>query len=147
MNSRKTNLKLIENITGYILDTEVPNMASISKNVLFCVFKILEKMVFQLIFEFIRWIGQLQICRKTVQNYCCHIWQMFFWPKHFFLKLCFNFKIEDLVFAWFWPDYPYMLKKYRGQISLKNLNALEQSYWLNLSGTRSKLILKSFNSM
>ena len=54
MNSRKTNLKLIENITGYILDTEVPNMASISKNVLFCVFKILEKMVFQLIFEFIR---------------------------------------------------------------------------------------------
>ena len=54
MNSRKTNLKLIENITGYILDLEVPNMASISKNILFSVFMILEKMFFQLIIEFIR---------------------------------------------------------------------------------------------
>ena len=54
MNSRKTNLKLIENITGYILDIEVPNMASISNNILFCVFMILEKMFFQLIIEFIR---------------------------------------------------------------------------------------------
>ena len=54
MNSRKTNLKLIENITGYILDIEVPNMASISKNILFSVFMILEKMFFQLIIEFIR---------------------------------------------------------------------------------------------
>ena len=51
MNSRKTNWKLIENIT-----VEVPNTASISKDILFHVSKFLEKMVFQLMFEIIKWI-------------------------------------------------------------------------------------------
>ena len=45
MNSRKTNLKLIENTT-----VEVPNTASISKDILFHVSKFLEKMVFQHMF-------------------------------------------------------------------------------------------------
>ena len=49
MNSKKTNLKLIENIT-----VEVPNMASISKEILFHVPKSLEKNVFQLMFEIIK---------------------------------------------------------------------------------------------
>ena len=49
MNSRKTNLKLIENIT-----IEDPNTASISKGILFHVFKFPEKMVFQLMFGIIK---------------------------------------------------------------------------------------------
>ena len=49
MNSRKTNSRLIENIT-----VQVPNMASISKNILFHVSKFLEKMIFQLTFEIIK---------------------------------------------------------------------------------------------
>ena len=49
MNSRiKTNRKLIENIT-----VEVPNTASISKDILFHVSKFLEKIVFQLMFKII----------------------------------------------------------------------------------------------
>ena len=64
----------------------------------------------------------------------------FFWPEHVFLKGCFSFKTEDLVFAWFWPDYLYISWNYRGEIFLKNLKALEQRYWLNLSETRSQLI-------
>ena len=38
MNSRKTNLRLIENIT-----VQVPNTASINKDILFHLFKFLEK--------------------------------------------------------------------------------------------------------
>ena len=49
MNSRKTNLKLIENIK-----VEDPNTASISKDILFHVFKFPEKMVFQLMFGIIK---------------------------------------------------------------------------------------------
>ena len=51
MNSKKTNLKLIENIT-----VQVPNMASISKDILFHVHvsKFLEKMIFQFMFEIIK---------------------------------------------------------------------------------------------
>ena len=49
MNSRKTNLRLIENIT-----VQVPNTASISKYILFHVSKFLEKMIFQLMFEIIK---------------------------------------------------------------------------------------------
>ena len=49
MNSRKINLKLIENITA-----QVPNTASISKDILFHVSKFLEKIVFQLMFEVIK---------------------------------------------------------------------------------------------
>ena len=46
MNSKKTNLTLIENIT-----VQVPNTASVSKDILFHVSKFLEKMMFQLMFE------------------------------------------------------------------------------------------------
>ena len=49
MNSRKTILRLIENITIH-----VPNMVSVSKGILFHVSKFLEKMIFQLIFEMIK---------------------------------------------------------------------------------------------
>ena len=49
MNSRKTNLRLIENIT-----VQVPNTASISKYILFHASKFLEKMIFQLMFEIIK---------------------------------------------------------------------------------------------
>ena len=49
MNSRKTNLRLNENIT-----TQVPNTASISKGILLHVSKFLEKMIFQLMFETIK---------------------------------------------------------------------------------------------
>ena len=30
------------------------------------------------------------------------------------IKWCFSFKTEDLVFAWFWPDYLDISWKYRG---------------------------------
>ena len=49
MNSRKTILRLIENIAIH-----VPNMASMSKGILFHVSKFLEKTIFQLIFEIIK---------------------------------------------------------------------------------------------
>ena len=49
MSSRKTNLKLIENIT-----VEVPNTVSISKDILFHVSKFLEKLVFKFMFEVIK---------------------------------------------------------------------------------------------
>ena len=49
MNSRKTKLRLIENIT-----IQVPNTASISKGILLHVSKFLEKMIFQLMFEIIK---------------------------------------------------------------------------------------------
>ena len=49
VNSRKTNLGLIENIT-----IQVPNMASISKGILLHVSKFLQKMIFQLMFEIIK---------------------------------------------------------------------------------------------
>ena len=57
-------LKLIENIT-----VEVPNTASISKDIMFHVSEFLEKVVFQLMFEIIKWIRQFQ----TVPNYWCRI--------------------------------------------------------------------------
>ena len=49
MNSRKTNLRLIENII-----IQLPNTASISKDILLRVSKFLEKMIFQLMFEIIK---------------------------------------------------------------------------------------------
>ena len=49
MNSKKSNLRLIENIT-----VQVPNTASINKDILFHVSQFLEKMVFQLMFQIIK---------------------------------------------------------------------------------------------
>ena len=48
MNSRKSNLRLIENIT-----VQVSNTASVIKNILFHVSKFIEKMMVQLMFEII----------------------------------------------------------------------------------------------
>ena len=63
-----------------------------------------------------------------------------FWPEHVLLDGCSSFKTEDLVLIWFLPDGLYKSYKYRGQFSLKNLKALEQMYWLNLSETGSQFI-------
>ena len=49
MNSRKTNLRLIESIT-----VQVPNRASIRKGILFHISKFLEKIIFQLMLEIIK---------------------------------------------------------------------------------------------
>ena len=49
MYTRKTNLRLIENIT-----IQVPNTALISKGILLHVSLFLEKMIFQLTFEIIK---------------------------------------------------------------------------------------------
>ena len=53
MNSRKTNFRLIGNITVH-----VPNTASISEGILFHVPKFLEKMIFQLMYEITKCIRQ-----------------------------------------------------------------------------------------
>ena len=98
MSSRKTNLKLIENIT-----VVVPNTVSLSKDILFHVSKFLEKLVFHFMFEVIKWIRQLQVRRETVPNYWCQMQQLF-WLEYVFLKERFSFKTEDLLFARFWPD-------------------------------------------
>ena len=49
MSRKKTNLRLIENIT-----VQVPNTASVNKDILFHVSKFLEKIIFQLMFEIIK---------------------------------------------------------------------------------------------
>ena len=49
MNSRKTNLRLTENIS-----VQVPNTASISKGILVHVSKFLEKLIFPPMFEIIK---------------------------------------------------------------------------------------------
>ena len=49
MNSRKTNLRIIENITVHI-----PNTATIGTDILFHVSQFLEKMIFQFMIEIIK---------------------------------------------------------------------------------------------
>ena len=53
INSRKTNFRLIGNITVH-----VPNTASISEGIFFHVPKFLEKMIFQLMYEITKCIRQ-----------------------------------------------------------------------------------------
>ena len=72
MNSRKINLRLIENIT-----VQVSNTASISRDIFLHVSKFLEKMIFQFMFGIIKRIRQLQSHRQTVRNYWCQMGQMF----------------------------------------------------------------------
>ena len=97
--------------------------------------------------EIIKWIWQIQFRLQTVSNYWCQIDQ-FFWPEYIFLKGCFSSKMEDIAFAWFWPYCLYILWQYKKLKRLKNLKALEQRYWLNLSETESQLIFsKSFIPM
>ena len=80
-------LKLIENIT-----VEIPNTASISKDILFHVSEFLEKIVFQLMFEIIKWISN---CSKLLVSDTINFFEQ---------NTCFSFKTEVLVFAWFWPE-------------------------------------------
>ena len=139
MNSRKTNLRLIENITR-----QVPYTESISKGILFnASLSFLKKWSFNLCFkllsEFANFKSVGRLLQTTGVRYDKH-----FWPEHVFLKGCFSFKTEDLVFAWFWPDCQYVSRKYRDQVYLKNLKVLEQRYWLNLSETGSQLIFSTF---
>ena len=63
-----------------------------------------------------------------------------FRPDHVLLDGSFSFKTEDLVFIWSCPDVLYKSYKYRGQFSLKNLKALEQMHWLNISETGTQSI-------
>ena len=62
MNSRKTNLTLIENIT-----VQVPNTASISKFILFHVSKILEKMIFRLCLKLLSEFANFRSVDKLFQ--------------------------------------------------------------------------------
>ena len=63
MSSRKTNLKLIENIT-----VEVPNTVSISKDILFHVSKFLEKLFFQFTFEVLSEFANFRSVEKLFQT-------------------------------------------------------------------------------
>ena len=112
MNSRKTNSILIENIT-----VQVPNTASINKSILFVSWR---KWSFNLRLKLWSEFANSRSVGKLFQTIGVR-YDNFFWPEHVFLKGCFRFKTEDLVFAWFWPDCLYISWKYRGQVSLKNL--------------------------
>ena len=104
----------------------------------------LKKWSFNLCLKFLSGFAKFRSVGKLFQTIGVRN-DKFFWPLHVFLKGCFSLKTEDLVFAWFWPDCLYISWKYRGQVSLKNLKALEQRCWLNLSETGSQLIFsKSF---
>ena len=79
-------------------------------------------------FEIIKWIRQSRSVGKLFQTIGVRC-DNFFSSEHVFLKGCFSFKTEDLVFAWFWLDCLYISQKYRGQVSLKNSKTLEQRNW------------------
>ena len=66
-----------------------------------------------------------------------------FWPESVFLKGCFSFEVIYPVYAWSWPDCVYISCKYRGQVCLKKLKALEQSDWLDLWDTKSQSIFSN----
>ena len=65
-----------------------------------------------------------------------------FWPERVLLDGCFSFKMEDLI--WSCPDGLYKSYKHREQFSLKNLTALEQMHWLNLSETGSQFVCSNY---
>ena len=117
-------LKLIENIT-----VEVPNTASISKDILFHVSEFLEKIVFQLMFEIIKWIRQFQ----TVPNCWCRIRQIF------------STRTRVLVLK---QKFLYLLDFDQRTSFITNFKVLEQRCCLNLSETRRQLkFSKSFIPM
>ena len=111
MNSRKTNLRLIKNIA-----VQLPYTASVSKGILFHVSKFLEKMIFQLTFEIIKWICQLQVRQQTVPNYWCQIRQIFL-TRTWFLKdvLVSKQKISYLL------DFDQKFKSVRTKVLIKSL--------------------------
>ena len=117
-------LKLIENIT-----VEIPNTASISKDILFHVSEFLEKIVFQLMFEIIKWIRQFQ----TVPNCWCRIRQIF------------STRTRVLVLK---QKFLYLLDFDQRTSFITNFKVLEQRCCLNLSETRRQLkFSKSFIPM
>ena len=111
MNSRKTNLRLIKNIA-----VQLPYTASVSKGILFHVSKFLEKMIFQLTFEIIKWICQLQVRQQTVPNYWCQIRQICL-TRTWFLKdvLVSKQKISYLL------DFDQKSKSVRTKVLIKSL--------------------------
>ena len=111
MNSRKTNLRLIKNIA-----VQLPYTASVSKGILFHVSKFLEKMIFQLTFEIIKWICQLQVRQQTVPNYWCQIRQICL-TRTWFLKdvLVSKQKISYLL------DFDQKFKSLRTKVLIKSL--------------------------
>ena len=111
MNSRKTNLRLIKNIA-----VQLPYTASVSKGILFHVSKFLEKMIFQLTFEIIKWICQLQVRQQTVPNYWCQIRQICL-TRTWFLKdvLVSKEKISYLL------DFDQKFKSVRTKVLIKSL--------------------------
>ena len=111
MNSRKTNLRLIKNIA-----VQLPYTASVSKGILFHVSKFLEKMIFQLTFEIIKWICQLQVRQQTVPNYWCQIRQICL-TRTWFLKdvLVSKQKISYLL------DFDQKFKSVRTKVLIKSL--------------------------
>ena len=111
MNSRKTNLRLIKNIA-----VQLPYTASASKGILFHVSKFLEKMIFQLTFEIIKWICQLQVRQQTVPNYWCQIRQICL-TRTWFLKdvLVSKQKISYLL------DFDQKFKSVRTKVLIKSL--------------------------
>ena len=72
MNSRNlTNLRLIENITGH-----VPNMASVSKSILFMFLSLLKKLSFNLRLKLLSEFANFRSVGKLFQNYWCQIQQI-----------------------------------------------------------------------
>ena len=93
--SRKTNLRLIENIA-----IQVPtDTMSIRKGIFFHVSRFLEKMIFQLMFEkLLCEFANFRSVGKLFQTIGVR-YDKSILPEHVFLKECFCFKTEDLVFA------------------------------------------------
>ena len=125
MNSRKTNLRLIKNIA-----VQLPYTASVSKGILFHVSKFLEKMIFQLTFEIIKWICQLQVRQQTVPNYWCQIRQICL-TRTWFLKdvLVSKQKISYLL------DFDQKSKSVRTKVLIKSLRNGEPVNFLKVFHT------------
>ena len=125
MNSRKTNLRLIKNIA-----VQLPYTASVSKGILFHVSKFLEKMIFQLTFEIIKWICQLQVRQQTVPNYWCQIRQICL-TRTWFLKdvLVSKQKISYLL------DFDQKFKSVRTKVLIKSLRNGEPVNFLKVFHT------------
>ena len=82
--------------TNWKYTVEVPNTAPISKDISFHVSKFPEKMVFQIMFEIVMWIRQLQPAGKLFQTIGVK-YGNFFDKYSKFLEGCFSFETEDLV--------------------------------------------------
>ena len=91
--SRKTNLRLIENIA---IQAPTDTM-SIRKGIFFHVSRFLEKMIFQLMFE--KLLCEFANFRSVGKLFQTIRYDKSISPEHVFFKGCFCFKAEDLVFA------------------------------------------------